>query len=211
MIREWILQYSLKGCVIALPWYQIFVILFFLFCFVNATTTKTENLNEWFESIESFMSIIGILRNLWIWMSRRLSQTYFECYEFVVNVVLIHIATCTYKSMLNRVQMNQSGWISILLTHSYSEFHEHLWAVKKRFIAHLWYVHIFRFAIYKEMKNFNSGHLSQDSGLAFGTWLFHNKFLFLQKNNKFLYYDVSNLFRFWVDRLYFIKIILRKF
>ena len=30
-------------------------------------------------------------------MSKRINQTYFECYEFDVNVVLILIATYTYK------------------------------------------------------------------------------------------------------------------
>ena len=135
--------------------------LFLSSLFVNPATTKTVKVVEWFESLESFISItrISIFLNLWILMSRRMNQTYFECYEFDVNVVLILIATCTYKSMLNWVQMNQSGWISILLTHSYLEFREHLWLVKKRFIANLWYVHIFRFAIYKEMKNVNPGHL----------------------------------------------------
>ena len=33
--------------------------------------------------------------------------------------------------------MNQSSWISLLLTHSYSKYHEYLWVSKKRFIADL--------------------------------------------------------------------------
>ena len=32
-------------------------------------------------------------------MSRCMNQTYFECNEFDVNVVLMLIAICTYKSM----------------------------------------------------------------------------------------------------------------
>ena len=81
------------------------------FYFVNATTTKAVNTGEWFESLESFIIIV---LNLWIWMSRRMNRTYFECHEFDVNVVLKLIATCTYKSMLNWVRLNQSSWISIL-------------------------------------------------------------------------------------------------
>ena len=34
-------------------------------------------------------------------MSKRMNETYFECYEFDVNVVLMLIVTCRYKSMLN--------------------------------------------------------------------------------------------------------------
>ena len=103
--------------------------------FVNAATTV--NVDEWYELLESFLSIVSIFLNLWIWMSGRMNQTYFECYEFDVNVVLILIVTYTYTSMLNWVRMNQSSWISTLLTHSYSKFHEHLWVVKKRFIDDL--------------------------------------------------------------------------
>ena len=68
-----------------------------------------------------------------------MNQTYFECYEFDDNVVLIPITTCTYKLMLNWVRNNQSTriWISILLTHLYIKFHEYLWVAKKRFIADL--------------------------------------------------------------------------
>ena len=74
--------------------------------FVNATTTKTVNFNESFASLESFTSIISIFLNLWIWMSRLINQTYFELYEFDVNVVLILMATCSYKSTLYWVRMN---------------------------------------------------------------------------------------------------------
>ena len=81
--------------------------------FVTAATTKIVNVGEWFESLESFISIISIFLNLWIWMSRRINQTCFECYEFDVNIVLMLNATCTYRSMLNWVRMNQSSWISI--------------------------------------------------------------------------------------------------
>ena len=73
-------------------------------------------------------------------MSRLMNQTYFEYYEFDVNVVLILIATCTYKSMLYWVRMNQNSWISILLTHSCWKLHEYLWEAKKRFIADLWLI-----------------------------------------------------------------------
>ena len=158
--------------------------LWLLFCpFLSATTIKTLNADEWFESFELFKRIKIIFLNLWIWMSflpsffkcnkcdrvpqaldnlkshlrqkrctpkyecdqsgkqfliqkhlmhRKLNQlkpidkifncekwhapfesveflrenekrtnpTYFECYEFDVKVVLILIATYTYKSML---------------------------------------------------------------------------------------------------------------
>ena len=96
------LQYSVEGCVFALL--AVFVINFLPF-FVNATTTKTVNFDEWFESLASYRSIC---LNLWIGMSRPMNQIYFECYEFDVNIVIILIATCTYKSMLNWVRMNQS-------------------------------------------------------------------------------------------------------
>ena len=90
MIRIRTLQYSIKDCVcLCLP---------FSF-FVNAATTKNVNVNEWFESLESFVSTISIFLNVWIWMSRHMNQTYFECYEFDINVALIVIATWTYKSM----------------------------------------------------------------------------------------------------------------
>ena len=88
-----------------------------------------------FESLESFISIF---LNLYIWMSRRMNQTYFECYEFDLNVVLILIVTCSYRSMLNRVRMNQSNWIAILLTHSYAKLHEYLWVPKKKKTIHCW-------------------------------------------------------------------------
>ena len=114
----------------------LFVSSSFFFFFVNAARTKTVNFDELFESFESFISIF---LNLWIYMSRCMNQTYFECYEFDVNVVLILIATYTYKSMLNWVRINQSSWISILLTYSDSKFHEFLWVVRKRFIADFWY------------------------------------------------------------------------
>ena len=107
--------------------------------FVNAATTKTVNVDEWFESLESFINIIRIFLNLWIWMSRRTNQIYFSCYEFDINVVLILIATCAYKSMLNWVRTNQNSWILIQVTHSCSKFHEYLWVAKKQFIADLWY------------------------------------------------------------------------
>ena len=54
--------------------------------FVNAATTNTVNACEWFES---FIIIISMLQNLWIWMNRHMNQTYFDC------------TTCTYKSLLN--------------------------------------------------------------------------------------------------------------
>ena len=58
---------------------------------------------------------------LWIQMSSLMNQTYFEWYEFDVNVVsIILIATCTYKSTC----CSEYEWvtvhskIAILLTHS---------------------------------------------------------------------------------------------
>ena len=60
--------------------------------FVNLATTKTVNVDEWFESLESFISIISIFPNFWIYMSRHMNQTYIECYAFDVNVVLKLIA-----------------------------------------------------------------------------------------------------------------------
>ena len=80
------------------------------------TPTKTVNFHEWFESLESFMSIISILLNIWIWMIRLMNHTYFECYEFDVNFVLILIATCTYKSCTEyvciRVVEFQYRWLT---------------------------------------------------------------------------------------------------
>ena len=71
-----------------------YLLSFSFFSFTIAVTTKTVNVDGWFESLESFISIISIFLNLWIWMNRRMNQTYYECYEFDVNVVLIFIATC---------------------------------------------------------------------------------------------------------------------
>ena len=77
-----------------------FFIFSFFFFFVNVTITRAVNFDGWFESFEWFMSIISIFLNLWVWMSRHRNQTHFECYEFDVDVVLILIATCTYKSIV---------------------------------------------------------------------------------------------------------------
>ena len=104
------LLYSQEGCGFSL---LVVFDFFFLLFFVNAPTTKTVRVDEWFESLKPFISILSIFLNLWIWMSRRMNQTYFEYYEFNIDVVLILIATCTYKSMLNGVRMNQINWISI--------------------------------------------------------------------------------------------------
>ena len=68
-----------------------------------------------------------------------MNQTYFECYEFDVNVGLILIATCTYKPIVSWILMNRSIWISVLLTYSYWKFYEYLWVAKKRSIADLRY------------------------------------------------------------------------
>ena len=109
MIRIQTLQYSVESWVFDL--HASFVFGFYSF-FVNAATTKTVNFYKFFEWLESFISIF---LNLWIWMRKLMNQTYFECYEFDVNSVIILIATCIYKSRLNWVRMNQSSWISILL------------------------------------------------------------------------------------------------
>ena len=98
MIHIWTLQYFVEDCV--------YLSLFPLF--VNAATTKTVNADEWFESLESFISIISIFLNLWIWMTRCMNETYFKCYAFDVNKVFIFIAPCIYKLMLNWVRMNYS-------------------------------------------------------------------------------------------------------
>ena len=59
------LRYSPDGCVF---------VFFLSYFFVHATTTKTVNFDEWFESHELFMSIISSFLNLWIWMSRGVKQ-----------------------------------------------------------------------------------------------------------------------------------------
>ena len=59
MIREQTLKYSLESFVLALL--AVFVFFFLLFFFVNATTTKTVNFEELFES---FISILIIFLNL---------------------------------------------------------------------------------------------------------------------------------------------------
>ena len=94
IIRIRTLQYPVEGLC-------CFLFSFLSSLYVNGTTkNKTVNFDDRYESFESFMSIISIFRNIFIWMSRRLNQTYFICYEFDANVVFILIATCTYKSML---------------------------------------------------------------------------------------------------------------
>ena len=98
---------------------------------------------------------------LWIWCQRcsyslqpiliNLGWTDYEWIRVVEfqHCWLIHIhtwmlmsseKTYTYKSAVNWLRMNQSSWISILLSHSYSQLHEYIWVAKKRFIADLWSV-----------------------------------------------------------------------
>ena len=40
-----------------------------------------------------------------------MNQTYYECYEFDVNIVRILIVACIYKSTLYWVSMNESDYI----------------------------------------------------------------------------------------------------
>ena len=117
MIRIRMLQYLVESCVCA--------VFSFFFFFVNVATTNTVNVDEWFES---FINFVCVFLNLWIWMSRPMNQTYFECYGFDVNVVIILIAICTYKSI---------SWISLPLAHLYSKLHEYLGVAKNWFIADL--------------------------------------------------------------------------
>ena len=69
------------------------------------------------------------LQQLMLW-------SFFKCHNFPywLAVVRIHIVTCTYKSTLEWVWMYQSSWISILLTHIYSKFHEWLLTI------HCWFL-----------------------------------------------------------------------
>ena len=101
-VRIRTVQYSVECCVCCLACSLCLFITSFI---VNTATNKTEMI----------MMMISIFLNLWIWMNTCIHQTYFECYKFDVNFVLILIATCTYKSILNWVRMNQSSWNSILL------------------------------------------------------------------------------------------------
>ena len=64
------------------------------------------------------------------WMSRPMNQTYFECYEFDVNIVL---------TLIVLIFINQYCSEFILLTHMYSKYNECLWVSKKQFISDLWY------------------------------------------------------------------------
>ena len=89
MLRVRTLLYSVEGCAC----FACCLCLFLSSSFVNTITTKIVNFDEWFESLGSFMSIISIFLNLWIWRSKRMNRTYFKCSEFDDNVVLILIAT----------------------------------------------------------------------------------------------------------------------
>ena len=51
-------------------------------------------------------------------MSRYMSQIYFELYEFDVNVVLILIATCSYKSTLYVGSTNESEQLNFNIVDS---------------------------------------------------------------------------------------------
>ena len=86
--------------------------------FLKAATTRTGNVDEWFGSLESFISIFSYI-------------SYFECYEFDINVKLILIATCLRYL---------SSWIQIRSTHLYSNSHEYSWVAIKRIIADLWFI-----------------------------------------------------------------------
>ena len=46
--------------------FACFLCIFLSYFFVNAATTRTVNVDEWFESLESYISIINIFLKLWI-------------------------------------------------------------------------------------------------------------------------------------------------
>ena len=69
--------------------HAVFAFYFLIFCKCNST--KAVYIDAWFESLETFMSIISIFLKLW--MSRRVNQTYFKYNKFDVNIALIFIAT----------------------------------------------------------------------------------------------------------------------
>ena len=100
MIRIPTLNYALEGSVFALLAALPFLLMC-LFFFVNVATARIVNFYVWFESFESFISIIRIFLKLWIRMSRLINQTYSEWYEFDVNVVCILIATYTYNFVVS--------------------------------------------------------------------------------------------------------------
>ena len=130
MIRIRTPQYSVEGCV-SLCFYFLSVF------FVKAATTKTVNVDEWFESLESFIKIIRVFFLIYEWVC--LWIKHISNVLSLMSTFLVLIATSTCKSMLNWV-LNQTSWISMLLIQSYSKCHEYLWVVKKRFIAVFWYI-----------------------------------------------------------------------
>ena len=70
---------------------------FFTSFLVSTTIIKTVNFDN--ESNHLNLSWVQIFfPNLWIWMSRCMNRTYFEYYEFDVNVVLILFETCMNES-----------------------------------------------------------------------------------------------------------------
>ena len=78
--------------------------------FRQSTTTKTVNFNE---RLESLLSVsckhykhFSKVMNLNSRSRMNMNQTYFEWYEFDVNVLRILIAFCTYKSTLVVVSTN---------------------------------------------------------------------------------------------------------
>ena len=76
----------------------------FSFFFVNATTTKTANFNECFES---FTSILSTFQNLWIWMSRRMTQTYFELdAKVILKLIAINVVVST-----NDLDIPKISWV----------------------------------------------------------------------------------------------------
>ena len=68
--------------------------------FLNATTTKIVNFDKWFESLESYLSIISNFLNLWIWMSRHM------WFKYISNVMSL-MWTLYSSYSLQSVLINQ--------------------------------------------------------------------------------------------------------
>ena len=105
--------------------------------FVNAATTKTVNIDEWFESLESILSIINIFLNLWIWMRRGVWIKH--------SSNAMSLMSMLHSNSLQSVLINQCWteykWIRVVEFQYYWITHtqNYIRLAKKRFIADFWY------------------------------------------------------------------------
>ena len=99
--------------------------LFRFYKFVNVTTTKTVNFDEWFESLALLESFISILVKFWIKMGRLINQICFEWYEFDVKV-----ATHCNLQLISRRCSEYECQSEYIVKFQYCWLHECSWVAK---------------------------------------------------------------------------------